>query len=146
LLQFKGDSAALVLVKVTSSGKELQIVQEELALKSEGGASEKRIYQKAYITRISMHSFSSLVTQLNEAQAEAVRSMGFASFLKVDVKQIPGKFSKWLVESFDPYAMCFRLLEGHKFLVTAFDMHATLGALWRNENHRNHQVFNGRQV
>jgi len=53
--------------------------------------------------------------------------MGFASCLKVDVKQIPGKFSKWLVKSFDPYAMCFRLLNGQKFPVTAFDVSATLG-------------------
>jgi len=48
-----------------------------------------------------MCSFSSLVTELNKAQAEAVKSMGVASFLKVDMKQIPRKFSKWLVESFD---------------------------------------------
>ncbi|KAJ8420610.1 LOW QUALITY PROTEIN: hypothetical protein Cgig2_023944 [Carnegiea gigantea] len=97
---------------------------EELALKSEQGPSEKRAYQKAFIMRMSMRSFLSL---LNEAQAEAARSMGFASFLKVNVKQIPGKFSKWLVESFDPYAACFRLLDGQKFSVTAFDLYATLG-------------------
>ena len=50
--------------------------------------------------------------------------MGFASFLKVDVKQILGKFCKWLVESFNPYTMCFRL---PKFSITTFDVHATLG-------------------
>ncbi|KAJ8430762.1 hypothetical protein Cgig2_009067 [Carnegiea gigantea] len=105
-LQSKGNGAALVLVKVTSSGKKLQIVREELALKSDEGASEKRTYQKAFITRI---------------------LIGFASFLKVDVKQIPGKFSKWLVESFDLYAVCFRLPDGQKFPITAFDVHATLG-------------------
>jgi len=33
--------------------------------------------------------FSSLVAQLNEGQTEAVRSMGFVSFLKVNLKQIP---------------------------------------------------------
>ncbi|KAJ8420609.1 hypothetical protein Cgig2_023943 [Carnegiea gigantea] len=54
---------------------------------------------------MSTRSFLSLVAQLNEAQAEVVRSMGFASFLKVDVKQILGKFSKWLVEIFDLYAI-----------------------------------------
>jgi len=43
------------------------------------------------------------------------------------VKQIPGKFSKWLVESFDPYAVCFRLPDGKKFPVTAFDVQAALG-------------------
>ena len=59
-----------------------------------------------------MHSFSSLVAQLYEAQTEAVRSMGFASFLKVDLKQNHGKFSKWLIESFDPYTVCFRLSDG----------------------------------
>ncbi|KAJ8419972.1 LOW QUALITY PROTEIN: hypothetical protein Cgig2_015295 [Carnegiea gigantea] len=90
--------------------KELQIVQEDLALKSEGGASEKRTYQKTFIMRMPTRSFSSL---LNKAQAEAVRSIGFAPFLKVDVKQIPGKFSE--------------LLEGQKFPVTAFDAQATLG-------------------
>ncbi|KAJ8427419.1 hypothetical protein Cgig2_013663 [Carnegiea gigantea] len=83
--------------------------EEELALKSEEGASGKRTYQKAFITRMSMHSFSSLVAQLNEAQAEAVRSMGFASFLKVDVKQIPRKFSK------------------HKFSAATFSVYAILG-------------------
>ncbi|KAJ8433019.1 hypothetical protein Cgig2_015446 [Carnegiea gigantea] len=53
--------------------------------------------------------------------------MGFVSCLKVDVKQIPGTFSKWLVKSFDPHVVCFRLLDGQKFPVTAFDVSATLG-------------------
>ncbi|KAJ8433424.1 hypothetical protein Cgig2_024760 [Carnegiea gigantea] len=44
--------------------------------------------------------------------------MEFASFLKVDLKQNHGKFSKWLIESFDPYA---------KFPITALDVHVTLG-------------------
>ncbi|KAJ8420870.1 hypothetical protein Cgig2_023870 [Carnegiea gigantea] len=52
--------------------------------------------------------------------------MGFTSFLKVDLKQIPRKFPKWLVESFDPYAVCFRLSDGQKFPVIAFDVYATL--------------------
>ncbi|KAJ8442716.1 hypothetical protein Cgig2_011636 [Carnegiea gigantea] len=64
---------------------------------------------------------------LNEAQAEVVKSVGFASFLKFNLKQIPWKFSKWLVESFDPYAMCFKLPDGQKFSVTTFDVYATLG-------------------
>ena len=101
-LQSKGESAALVLVKATNLGKELQIVQEEWALKSEEGANEKRMYQKAFITRMSTRSFTSLVAQLNKARAEAVRSMRFASFLKDDLKHILENFSKWLVESFDP--------------------------------------------
>ncbi|KAJ8427309.1 hypothetical protein Cgig2_032958 [Carnegiea gigantea] len=95
--------------------------------KIRGGASEKRTYQKAIISRMSTHSFSSLVAPLNEAQAEAIRSMGLAFFLKVEVKQIPGEFSKWLVESFDPYALYFKLPDGQKFPVTAFDVHMTLG-------------------
>ncbi|KAJ8436153.1 hypothetical protein Cgig2_029765 [Carnegiea gigantea] len=103
----------------TCECKEVDHENEGIEVKEEVGcASKKRTYQKAFITRMSTHSFSSLVAQLNEAQAEAVRSIGFASFLKFDVKQIPGKFSKWLVENFDPYA---------KFSVTAFDVHATLG-------------------
>jgi len=93
-LQSKGDGVALVLVEPTSSGRDLQFVQEVRALKFEQGASEKRTYQKVFITRMTMHSFSFVVPQFNEAQAEAIRSMGFASFLKVDMKQIPGKFSK----------------------------------------------------
>ena len=72
------------------------------------------------------HSFSSIVAQLNEAQAEAVRSMGFSSFLKVDLKQIPWKFSKWLVENFDPYAICFRLPDGQKLPITALYVYVTL--------------------
>ncbi|KAJ8421683.1 LOW QUALITY PROTEIN: hypothetical protein Cgig2_008641 [Carnegiea gigantea] len=102
----------------------LQSKTEDRALKFEGGASEKRTYQKAFIIRMSTHSFSSL---LNDAQTEVVTSMGFAPFLKIDVKQILGKFSKWLVESFDPYAVRFRLLDGQKFSITAFDVHVTLG-------------------
>ncbi|KAJ8419721.1 hypothetical protein Cgig2_020782 [Carnegiea gigantea] len=88
-LQSKGNSADLVLVKATSSSKELQIVQEERALNLKKGAT----------------------------QAKAVRSMGFTSFVKVNLKQIIGKFSKWLVESFDPYA----------FSATTFDVYVTLG-------------------
>ncbi|KAJ8421006.1 LOW QUALITY PROTEIN: hypothetical protein Cgig2_028060 [Carnegiea gigantea] len=55
-------------------------------------------------------SFSSMV--LNEAQTEAIRLMEIASFLKVDRNQILGKFSKWLVDSFDPYTICLSLLDG----------------------------------
>jgi len=57
-------------------------------------------------------SFLSMLTQLNEAKIKAVRSMGFASFLKVDLKQILGEFSKWLLESFNPYVVYFKLLDG----------------------------------
>ncbi|KAJ8422523.1 LOW QUALITY PROTEIN: hypothetical protein Cgig2_002552 [Carnegiea gigantea] len=73
---------------------------------------------------MSTRSFSSLLAQLNKAQAEAVKSMGFASFLKVDLKHILETFSKWLVESFDPYAI---LPDRQKFLVTTFHVCATLG-------------------
>ncbi|KAJ8434824.1 hypothetical protein Cgig2_033546 [Carnegiea gigantea] len=76
---------------------------------------------------MSTHSFSCPVALLNEAQTKAVRSMRFASFLKDDLKHIPGKSSKWLVESFDPYAVCFRLLDGQKFPIIAFNVYVTLG-------------------
>jgi len=65
-LHSKGDGAALVLVKPTSSGNDLQIIQEELSLKFKKGGSEKTIYQKAFITRMTTRSFSSVVAQLNE--------------------------------------------------------------------------------
>ncbi|KAJ8424377.1 hypothetical protein Cgig2_033994 [Carnegiea gigantea] len=65
----------------------------------------------AFITGMSMLSFSLMVTLLKEAQIKAVRLMGFASFLKADLKQILRKFSKWLVESFGPYTISFRLLD-----------------------------------
>ncbi|KAJ8420796.1 LOW QUALITY PROTEIN: hypothetical protein Cgig2_016839 [Carnegiea gigantea] len=109
-LQSKGDGAALVLVKPTSSAKDLQF--EVRALKFKDGASEKRTYQKAFITRMTTRSFSSLVAQLNKAQAKAVKSIRFASFLKVDLKKIPWKFLKWLVKCFDLYVVCFRLPDG----------------------------------
>ncbi|KAJ8425103.1 LOW QUALITY PROTEIN: hypothetical protein Cgig2_032216 [Carnegiea gigantea] len=48
---------------------------------------------------------------------------------KVDLKQIPGKFSKWLVESFNPYSTSFVLSDGQRFTVTAFDVYMTLGVL-----------------
>ncbi|KAJ8423746.1 hypothetical protein Cgig2_031336 [Carnegiea gigantea] len=53
--------------------------------------------------------------------------MGFASFLKVDLKQIPGKFSKWIVDSFDPYSTSFVLPNGQRFTIIAFDAYMTLG-------------------
>jgi len=53
--------------------------------------------------------------------------MGLASFLKVNLKQIPRKFSKWLVESFDLYIVCFRLPNWQKFPVIVFDVYVTLG-------------------
>jgi len=54
-------------VKPTSSGKELEIIHEVQALKFEEGSGEKRTYQKAFIMRMTMHLFSSVVAQLNEA-------------------------------------------------------------------------------
>jgi len=53
--------------------------------------------------------------------------MRFASFLKAYLKQIPGKFSKQLVESFDPCDACFRLPDGQKFSIIAFDVYVSLG-------------------
>ena len=61
--------------------------------------------------------------------------MVFASFLNVNLKQIPEKFSKWVVESFDLYAICFRLSDGQKLSVIAFDVCVTLGV-----------PFGGRQI
>ncbi|KAJ8437685.1 hypothetical protein Cgig2_028623 [Carnegiea gigantea] len=98
-----------------------------LAAAVQGGNEKRMMYQKAFITRMTIRSFSSMVSQLNEAQNEAVRSLGFASFLKVDLKQIPGQFLKWLVESFDPYCASFVLPDGQRFIVTAFDVYVTLG-------------------
>jgi len=74
---------------------------QQQPLKYEKGGNKKRMYQKAFIMGMNIRSFSSMVAQLNEAQTAAVRSIGIASFLKVDLKRIPGKFSKWLVDSFD---------------------------------------------
>ncbi|KAJ8421369.1 hypothetical protein Cgig2_025252 [Carnegiea gigantea] len=106
--------------------KERQMAPPEQPLKYEKGDNEKRMYQKTFITRISICSFSSMMARLNEAQIEAIRSMGFASFLKVDLKQIPGKFSKWLVESFDPHSASFVRSKGQRFIVTVFDVYVTL--------------------
>jgi len=61
----------MVLVKPTSSWKDPRFVQEVQALKFDEGVSEKRMHQKAFITRMTTHSFPSVVAQLNEAQAEA---------------------------------------------------------------------------
>ena len=52
--------------------------------------------------------------------------MGFVSFLKVDLKQILGKFSKWLVERFESYSICFKLSDRQKFFITTFDVYVTL--------------------
>ncbi|KAJ8429729.1 LOW QUALITY PROTEIN: hypothetical protein Cgig2_024981 [Carnegiea gigantea] len=73
------------------------------------------MYHKAFITRMSIHSLSSM---LNEAQTTAIRSIRFASFLE---------FSKWLVDSFDHYFTSFMLLDGQRFVVTTFDAYMTLG-------------------
>ncbi|KAJ8434777.1 LOW QUALITY PROTEIN: hypothetical protein Cgig2_003105 [Carnegiea gigantea] len=45
----------------------------------------------------------------------------------VSLKQILGKFSKCLVESFDPYSASFELSDRQRFTVTAFDVHVMLG-------------------
>ena len=100
---------------------------QQQPLKYEKSGNEKRMCEKAFTTRMGIRSFSSMVSQLNDAQNEAVRSMGFASFLKVNLKQIPGKFSKWLVDSFNPYSTSFVLLDGQRFMVTTFDAYVTLG-------------------
>ncbi|KAJ8424214.1 hypothetical protein Cgig2_033098 [Carnegiea gigantea] len=118
---------ALPEEKTSNSGQDIQMALQQQPLKYEKGGNEKRIYQKAFITRMSIRLFSSMVAQLNEAQTEAVRSMGFASFLKVNIKQIPGKFFKWLVHSFDPYYASFVLPSGQRFMIIAFDAYVTLG-------------------
>ncbi|KAJ8423860.1 LOW QUALITY PROTEIN: hypothetical protein Cgig2_027121 [Carnegiea gigantea] len=79
------------------------------------------------ISSVRHYKESKTTKGLNEAQTKAIRSMGYASFLKVDLKQILGKFSKWLVEIFDPYSICFRLPNGQKFSITTFNVYMTLG-------------------
>ncbi|KAJ8425869.1 LOW QUALITY PROTEIN: hypothetical protein Cgig2_028214 [Carnegiea gigantea] len=83
------------------------------------------MYQKAFITRMNIRSFLSMVSQLIEAPTKAVRSMGFASFLKVDLKQIPGKFSKWLRGLIPTLPHC--AFEWAKVTVIIFDVYVTLG-------------------
>ncbi|KAJ8429513.1 LOW QUALITY PROTEIN: hypothetical protein Cgig2_016245 [Carnegiea gigantea] len=102
--------------------------------KYEKGGNEKKMSQKVFIMRMSIHSFSSMVAQLNEADTEAVRSMGFASFLKVDLKQLLRKFSKWVVDSFHPYSASFVLPDGQRFMVTTFDAYVTLDVLERKSS------------
>ncbi|KAJ8421447.1 hypothetical protein Cgig2_013881 [Carnegiea gigantea] len=97
--------------KISSSGQDVQMAPQQQPLK----------YEK------DEYSFSSMVAHLNEAQSKAVRSTGLASFLKLDLKQIPGKFSKWLVESFDPYFASFVLSDGQRFIATPFDAYVILG-------------------
>jgi len=58
---------------------------QQQPLKYEKSGNEKRMCEKAFTMRMGIRSFSSMVAQLNDAQNEAVRSMGFASFLKVIV-------------------------------------------------------------
>ncbi|KAJ8424963.1 hypothetical protein Cgig2_000550 [Carnegiea gigantea] len=95
------------------------MVQQKLPLKyEEKVGNENKTFKKIFITRMSVPSISSMMLQSNEAQIEVIKPMGFASFLKVDLKQILGKFS-----NFDPYAICFELPDGKKFLVTLFDIH-----------------------
>jgi len=91
------------------------------------GGNKKRTFQKAFITRITTHSFLSLVAQLNKAHIKTVRSMGFASLLKVDLKKIPQKFLKCVVERFDHYSNYFKLLDGEEFPVTTFEVGMPIG-------------------
>ncbi|KAJ8431501.1 hypothetical protein Cgig2_003250 [Carnegiea gigantea] len=69
--------------------------------------NEKRTYHKAFITGMSMCSFSSMINGV--------------------ALQIARKFSKWLIESFGPYAIYCRLLDGKIFQVIVFDVYLTLG-------------------
>ncbi|KAJ8420273.1 hypothetical protein Cgig2_014290 [Carnegiea gigantea] len=105
---------ALAEEKTSSSGQDVQMALQQQPLEYEKGDNEKRMYQKAFITRMSIRSFSSIVAQLNEAQTEAVRSMGFASFLEVYL-------------NLHPYSASFTLPDGKWFTVTAFDAYVTLG-------------------
>ncbi|KAJ8432171.1 hypothetical protein Cgig2_029012 [Carnegiea gigantea] len=104
---------------------------QEQPLKYDKGGNEKRMYQKAFITRMTIRSSPSMGAQLNEARTKAIKSMGFASFLNVDLKEVPEKFSKWLVESFDLYSASFVLLDRQRFTVTSFDVYVTLGVTTR---------------
>ncbi|KAJ8422276.1 LOW QUALITY PROTEIN: hypothetical protein Cgig2_009278 [Carnegiea gigantea] len=79
------------------------------ALKFEEGAIEERTYQKAFITRMTMRSFSSWH---NSMKLRLRWSYQWDLFL--------------LGKSFDPYTVCFRLLDEQKFRVTAFDVYVTL--------------------
>ncbi|KAJ8434369.1 hypothetical protein Cgig2_031615 [Carnegiea gigantea] len=98
--------------KVDHENKQIE-AKEDVAIRQPVKASQKRKQPL-----LQSKGDGGVLVPLNGAQAEAVRFMGFAPFLKIDVKQIPGKFFKWLVE---------RLPDGQKFPVIAFDVHATLG-------------------
>ena len=59
--------ATLRKEKTSSLGQDVQMAPQEQHLKYKKGGNEKRMYQKAFIMRVSIHSFSSMVAQLNEA-------------------------------------------------------------------------------
>ncbi|KAJ8425631.1 hypothetical protein Cgig2_024286 [Carnegiea gigantea] len=65
--------AALLEEEISSSGQDVQIASQEQPLNYESGGNEKRMYQKAFIMRMSIRSFSLMVAQQNEAQTKAVR-------------------------------------------------------------------------
>ncbi|KAJ8425614.1 hypothetical protein Cgig2_005293 [Carnegiea gigantea] len=96
---------ALPEEKTSRSGQDVQMAPQQQPLKYEKGGNEKRMYQRGFITRMSIRSFSSTV----------------------DMMQIPRKFSKWVVESFDPYSTSFLLPDGQRFTVTPFDAYVILG-------------------
>ncbi|KAJ8432175.1 hypothetical protein Cgig2_029016 [Carnegiea gigantea] len=111
--------AALPEENTSHSGQDIEMAPQEQPLKYKKGGNEKGMYQKTFITRITICLSLSMGTQLNETKA------------KVDLKQIIGTFSKWLVESFDPYSASFVLPNGQRFTVIACDVYVTLGVTIR---------------
>ena len=60
-------------------------------------------------TRMSLSKFFDVVSILNKEQKKAVKEMGLGSLLRVAINGIPGKLSRFVVNSFEPKDMKMHL-------------------------------------
>ncbi|KAH6827979.1 alpha carbonic anhydrase 2 [Perilla frutescens var. hirtella] len=62
------------------------------------------------------------VMEMNKAQEEAVRQLGFGSILHLDINQFPQKITYWLLENFDPVSRELQLQHGRRLRIEVSDV------------------------
>ncbi|KAJ8435148.1 hypothetical protein Cgig2_018976 [Carnegiea gigantea] len=75
---------------------------------------------------MSLARFVAMIEKFNEAHKQAIRDMGFAEFIELQVTELLGVLCKWLLHDFDPYLVTMYIAPKKKIEITPMNVHLIL--------------------
>ncbi|XP_057803563.1 uncharacterized protein LOC131018886 [Salvia miltiorrhiza] len=77
--------------------------------------------------RTTTATFHDKLGELNDAQKEAIRAIGFGRILELKVRQIPGKLAYWVLDKFNSASCELQVDDGRNLKVTEDDVYRVFG-------------------